>query len=295
MSIAPKALRKLRIIAIPLTRPRIRAPPNASPCSQALTYYQFQLSPPPVETPESRTPRSRWKPEGGIAKWVTTKAADVWAGFGKAPGGWKLKVFQIGERLVDRLEFEELALKSIDPSLGPSILRPGAVGKRNGGVDDVDQKIPLIYPPSITSDSKGFLHVDDSRTIYGPIYHYSDNPQSSVFLLCMAIMVALQSIQSISVPPGPARRRRHRSEASEALDGVYRQFAPRVPEMEATTKPESTPSFSPTTPPQHEILLTRDAVPAILNIFGLDSTAGADLLRAVEQARVRVQSGRTAL
>ena len=26
-----------------------------------------------------------------------------------------------GERLVDRLEFEELALKSIDPSLGPKL------------------------------------------------------------------------------------------------------------------------------------------------------------------------------
>jgi hypothetical protein len=29
----------------------------------------------------------------------------------------------VGERLVDRMEFEELALKSIDPSLGPSISR----------------------------------------------------------------------------------------------------------------------------------------------------------------------------
>ena len=33
---------------------------------------------------------------------------------------FQLKLYQTGERLVDRLDFEELALKSIDPSLGPS-------------------------------------------------------------------------------------------------------------------------------------------------------------------------------
>jgi hypothetical protein len=33
-------------------------------------------------------------------------------------------LYQAGERLVDRLDFEELALKSIDPSFGPSIRNP---------------------------------------------------------------------------------------------------------------------------------------------------------------------------
>lgn len=30
----------------------------------------------------------------------------------------------MGERIVDRMEFEELALKTIDPSLGPTITHP---------------------------------------------------------------------------------------------------------------------------------------------------------------------------
>lgn len=34
---------------------------------------------------------------------------------------FQLKLYKTGERLVDRMEFEELALKSIDPSLGPSV------------------------------------------------------------------------------------------------------------------------------------------------------------------------------
>ena len=34
---------------------------------------------------------------------------------------YQRKAFLYGERLVDRLDFEELALKSLDPSLGPKI------------------------------------------------------------------------------------------------------------------------------------------------------------------------------
>jgi hypothetical protein len=32
----------------------------------------------------------------------------------------QLKIYRYGEQLVDRMDFEELALKSIDPSLGPT-------------------------------------------------------------------------------------------------------------------------------------------------------------------------------
>jgi hypothetical protein len=33
------------------------------------------------------------------------------------------RVFHLGERAMDRIEFEELALKSMDPSLGPDLSR----------------------------------------------------------------------------------------------------------------------------------------------------------------------------
>jgi hypothetical protein len=33
----------------------------------------------------------------------------------------QLKTYQYGERIVDRMDFKELALKGIDPSLGPSL------------------------------------------------------------------------------------------------------------------------------------------------------------------------------
>jgi hypothetical protein len=32
-----------------------------------------------------------------------------------------LRTYELGERIVDRIDFEELALKGVDPSLGPSV------------------------------------------------------------------------------------------------------------------------------------------------------------------------------
>lgn len=39
--------------------------------------------------------------------------------------GFQRKVYVYGERLVDRIDFEELALKSVDPNLGPKITKFG--------------------------------------------------------------------------------------------------------------------------------------------------------------------------
>jgi hypothetical protein len=43
----------------------------------------------------------------------------------------QLKLYRYGERLVDRIDFEELALKSIDPSLGPKLSSPDFAGSRH--------------------------------------------------------------------------------------------------------------------------------------------------------------------
>lgn len=98
MSITPKALRQLRIIAIPLTRPTIvQNLTKNTQHNRILTYYQFQITSPPKPLPEPTNGEgassSRWRPEGGVGKWITTKAADTWAGFGKAKGGWKVRFY----------------------------------------------------------------------------------------------------------------------------------------------------------------------------------------------------------
>ncbi|RDB19038.1 hypothetical protein Hypma_014285 [Hypsizygus marmoreus] len=47
------------------------------------SYYQFQISSPRTASSseeEETTPKSRWVPEDGVVKWISTKAADTWAG-----------------------------------------------------------------------------------------------------------------------------------------------------------------------------------------------------------------------
>jgi hypothetical protein len=89
MSILPKAVRTMRIIALPLARPKI--PPEQGLKSHAvfnpnrmLIYYHFDLSQGDTANKDNRSAVKR-----GV-KWASTKAADLWAGFGKAPeGSWK--------------------------------------------------------------------------------------------------------------------------------------------------------------------------------------------------------------
>lgn len=128
-----ESLRKMRIVAIPLTRPR--AVPGVVAAANVnlnrLTYYQFQISGEKEKGKQKETNATTttgWRAwpsqirEEGLVDWSTQKATDVWTGFGQAPGGWRLRVHSAGERLVDRMDFEELALKSVDPRLGPRII-----------------------------------------------------------------------------------------------------------------------------------------------------------------------------
>jgi hypothetical protein len=34
---------------------------------------------------------------------------------------WKRRTYKTGEKLMDRIEYEEWALKAVDPTLGPSL------------------------------------------------------------------------------------------------------------------------------------------------------------------------------
>lgn len=155
MSALPKAMRTMRIIALPLSRPNIPPDHGLKPHAifnpnRMLIFYHFDLS---------QGNSVKIQDQSGIkraVKWASVKAADLWAGFGKAPeGSWKLQTYEFGERIIDRIDFEELALKGVDPSLGPSITHADATQKANEVNFSEKQRptealrIPLIYPPSI--------------------------------------------------------------------------------------------------------------------------------------------------
>lgn len=63
-------------------------------------------------------------------------------------------MYQGGERLVDRLDFEELALKGIDPSLGPTITQRDASGQDVQVVEH--EKVKVRH---LTLSSKTYLEL----------------------------------------------------------------------------------------------------------------------------------------
>lgn len=93
MSTLPKAMRTMRIIALPLSRPNIPPDHGLKPHAifnpnRMLIFYHFDLS---------QGNSVKIQDQSGIkraVKWASTKAADLWAGFGKAPeGSWKASLF----------------------------------------------------------------------------------------------------------------------------------------------------------------------------------------------------------
>ncbi|KAI0916748.1 hypothetical protein AcW1_007886 [Taiwanofungus camphoratus] len=175
MAFLPTAKRSMRIIALPLA---LRTAPTRVH-SEHLTYYQFVLPPPSQAKKNS------------LSLWATTKAADLWAGLGKAPdSSWKRKAFLYGERLIDRLEFEELALKSVDPSLGPKLLPLGRAADAKPRPAD-HPTIPLVYPPSACTSPllhlRALLEKRTPRHRQGFIFWLAVSPLTAPFMLIPVI------------------------------------------------------------------------------------------------------------
>jgi len=77
----PKVARAMRIIALPLTKRNTWRIQPLSRKISPLIYYHFQIN------------NSGKKLEGGLVKWATTKANDLWASLGKAKeGSWKVSI-----------------------------------------------------------------------------------------------------------------------------------------------------------------------------------------------------------
>ncbi|KAF7298832.1 p-loop containing nucleoside triphosphate hydrolase protein [Mycena indigotica] len=133
----------MRIAALPLTRGR---PP--------ITYYSLRMQRPPPP-PHIEPPKSGWLPREGIVKWAVYKVDSTWTSWGQAkPGTVRFRVFEFGERFLDRLDFEEGVLKRIDVEHAPPTKPPsGLVGVEREEAEAAlaQLKIPLLYAPKVTS------------------------------------------------------------------------------------------------------------------------------------------------
>ncbi|KAG2151325.1 mitochondrial K+-H+ exchange-related-domain-containing protein [Suillus clintonianus] len=354
MSVLPKVTRTMRIIALPLALPKIPPDHNLKPHAvfnpnRMLVYYHFDLSQGNSVRSQDQSAIKR------AVKWASTKAADLWAGFGKAPeGSWKLRTYELGERIVDRIDFEELALKGVDPSLGPSITHADITGQEANEVKSSEKqtprealRIPLIYPPSIYASlpSTGVNEVSHPSIVHLRTLLSSREPRHRRgFWMWMAIAPLTAPFILVPVIPNLpfffcawrswSHYRAYRTsqylssllehgfiapEPSPALDQLYASYAPSLANSEIMRSPAAPPPRSAASLPvannsnayncrpsndatasssqpdvsnvhktSRRLLLTRDAIPHILQLFGLPQSSAADMYRAVEQVRGRL-------
>ncbi|KAH8114328.1 mitochondrial K+-H+ exchange-related-domain-containing protein [Phellopilus nigrolimitatus] len=285
MSPTPRSLARLtrmRILALPLTA-------EASTSGQH-TYYHFQ-TPAPVET--------NGKPS--LLKKVTGKAAELWAGFGKAPeGSWKQRTFKYGERIVDRIDFEELALKSMDPSLGPKIFRLGKSAVQIKEKDNAPLPIPLVHPVFYGSKTSPLLNLqallkkrtpDHRRGFYfwmfispltAPFMLIPVIPNLPFFFCVWRSWHHYKAFKASSYLEALLKRGLIEPESNIGLDRIYEKYRPASDS--STTLPLGSRSNV-----EGRILLSKEAVPKIVSFFELPPIAEADLYRALDQTGKRLR------
>lgn len=151
----------MRLIAVPLARAR----PGAQP---VCTYLAQRLTPPKPNLPPSSSPADGTESKPATAETkqpplstrLLTKASQFWTALGRdgedgkarAVFDWKRRTYNTGEKLMDRIEYEEWALKAVDPALGPRLdlakVKEKANGKADGEVSDRGdpQRLMLVAP-----------------------------------------------------------------------------------------------------------------------------------------------------
>ncbi|GAA5883980.1 hypothetical protein JCM6882_002091 [Rhodosporidiobolus microsporus] len=148
----PSLPSQLKLLALPLTRP--------SPSSSGTTprFYLHALksslsSPAALQRQQDSQPAYL-----AYANKAINKAADLWAGLGQAQGGWKKKIYDTGERMMDKIEYEEWALKAIDPALAPKPWQKkakaaGSSSSSSSSGAAADEKVEILFPPSLLTPS----------------------------------------------------------------------------------------------------------------------------------------------
>jgi len=298
---------RMRIIALPLT--------SGASSNGRHIYYHFQTPPRKDEHNNAQTQN--------IIKRATGKAADMWTGFGKAPvGSWKQRLFVYGERAVDRIDFQELALKSMDPSLGPKISNFGSPDVRFE--EKSLPQIPLIHPTKLARTASPLTHLQQLvekripthrkgfyvwmlvSPLTAPFMIVPIIPNIPFFFCVWRSWHHYRAFKASSYLELLLKQGAIVPEVNFGLDKIYENCGRRLSQAtssSASTTPNSTNSTTTSNPPENhnvtntssaeanateELILDREAVPDIVSYFDLPKSAESDLYRALDQTSNRL-------
>ncbi|KAL9932185.1 hypothetical protein V8E36_008957 [Tilletia maclaganii] len=261
----------MRLIAVPLARLR----PGTHPVSTFLAQRAPVVVNPPTPTsadgkaadavPVKRLP---------LASRLSARASAFWLSLGapntKSTFDWKRRTYNLGERIMDRIEYEEWALKGIDPALAPSIKHPtkhqSDAQQSTDSVTKVQEQtnIPLLYPPSLLQPNallSSLRTLTEHRTPYhrkrmwvcligapltAPFALVPVIPNLPFFYLAWRAWSHWKAYQSSAYLTELIAQNRLVPTPSKQLDDVFTslEFAPRVvhPKVTDSASPPASPS-----------------------------------------------------
>ncbi|SCV74612.1 BQ2448_7641 [Microbotryum intermedium] len=292
---SPSSKTTLKLLALPLTRLPTK---DHSPC---FLLQAKRLQPIPSDSANAKSPNSPTPSSGEGHQEVgkrhlsyltraTLWASGTWEGFGKADEGtWKRRAYVIGAKFMDKIEFEEWALKAIDPALSPKPWAAIKEGSEGGAARRQEDKVSLIYPSSILKEA------ELKESLRKQLDHREPLHKKAMY---RCILVAPLTFPFAIVPVVPKlfyvlwrawshyRAWKASQYLSTLLSTSQLSLTPSK-ELDKIYSNTNNTSISPST--ENQVVLTMPKVPEIVRTFGLSGEEEGELKRAVVQCEMRVK------
>ena len=160
----------MRLIAVPLARAR----PNSHPIATFVAQTASRAAEKAVADAAAKSKGGAQQPKLPLTTRLLNRASTFWIDLGrtdqKSTLDWKRRTYVLGERLMDRIEYQEWALKGIDPAMGPHLIggppKDADGQNKDSGIPKLDH-IPLLYPRSLLDPDrllKSLKNLTDHRT-----------------------------------------------------------------------------------------------------------------------------------
>ncbi|GAA5963989.1 hypothetical protein JCM3765_007829 [Sporobolomyces pararoseus] len=288
----------LKLFALPLSR----SSPEHAPLFLLHAHRPRSTLPPSA----SSSTENGEQPKLPLLTKATDKAADMWAGLGRGKeGSWKKRSYDFGEKMMDKIEFEEWALKSIDTNLAPKPWKrlTGQTSDSNTSTSTTTLKssmyepVELIYPQSLMKDKELLEQLEKQLKHREP--HHRRAMWKCLILAPFTTPFALLPV----VPNFPlfyvlwrawSHWRAHKSSSyllsllSSPSSNLTLTASPILDKIYAPLPPHDDPTAD------SRLLLTNEKVEKLLKEFKMDDfEERKELERAVGQAEERLKQGRS--
>ncbi|KAK4046031.1 hypothetical protein OIV83_006420 [Microbotryomycetes sp. JL201] len=288
-------MRRLQLLALPLTRPPptsspIAAQPQPSPSADAgsqqaarpLPAFLLHAKRVPVGKVELKNADGSPKKLPPITR-ATSWAADNWQKLGQAPDGtWKRRAYVMGDRFMDRIDYEEWALKAIDPALSPKPWKKTQVATDQSGMKG--EQVELLYPKSLL-EPKTLV-----ESLYKQLDHREPHHRKAMWKCLIAAPLTFPFAIVPIVPNFPLFYVLWRAwshwrawKASQYLRELLSASQIQVKPAEVLDKIYHGEGE------HQEVLLTVEKVPRICEAFDLGEEEAGELKRAVVQTAERLK------